>query len=365
MTAESTSLADELALQERLLPGVSRTFALTIPELPGQLRTAVTNAYLLCRIADTIEDDASLEPAQKQAFHDAFVAVIEGDRPPAELVRELVPLLDGSTPPEEVELVRELPAIVRVTESLPELSRRAVRRCLRIMCSGMPGFQRQASPRGLPSLEDLERYCYYVAGVVGEMLTDLFCEHNREASRRRPELMRLAVAFGQGLQMTNILKDFWEDRKRCACWLPRAVFEEAGMDLADADAPHHRQRFSQAMGRLVGIAHACLRDAVAYVCLIPRSETGIRRFCLWAIGLAVLTLRNVRSRPHYRSGADVKVSRFWLRTTIATANAVAGSNAGVNAAFSLATAGLPLEPDYPARRNARIAAEAAAGAAEG
>jgi farnesyl-diphosphate farnesyltransferase len=44
-------------LQDQLLPGVSRTFALTIPQLPDALRPVVTNAYLLCRTADTIEDE--------------------------------------------------------------------------------------------------------------------------------------------------------------------------------------------------------------------------------------------------------------------------------------------------------------------
>ena len=46
--------------QERILPHVSRTFALTIPQLPAAVRAAVTNAYLLCRIADTIEDEPAL-----------------------------------------------------------------------------------------------------------------------------------------------------------------------------------------------------------------------------------------------------------------------------------------------------------------
>jgi len=41
--------------QERILRGVSRSFALTIPQLPEGVRVVVTNAYLLCRIADTIE----------------------------------------------------------------------------------------------------------------------------------------------------------------------------------------------------------------------------------------------------------------------------------------------------------------------
>ena len=58
------SVSDE-AYQDRILPHVSRTFALTIPQLPPGLRLGVTNAYLLCRIADTIEDQTNSSAAQR------------------------------------------------------------------------------------------------------------------------------------------------------------------------------------------------------------------------------------------------------------------------------------------------------------
>ena len=48
------SVSSDEVYQDQILPHVSRTFALTIPQLPLGLRTAVTSAYLLCRIADTI-----------------------------------------------------------------------------------------------------------------------------------------------------------------------------------------------------------------------------------------------------------------------------------------------------------------------
>ena len=56
------------ALQKRAsLPGasvVSRTFALTIRVLPGPLRDPVTVAYLLCRLADLLEDAIALRPGR-------------------------------------------------------------------------------------------------------------------------------------------------------------------------------------------------------------------------------------------------------------------------------------------------------------
>ena len=84
----------------------------------------------------------------------------------------------------------------------------------------MAEFQRHATAAGLNDLPHLDRYCYHVAGVVGEMLTELFCDYSAKINERRNELLPLAVSFGQGLQMTNILKDVWDDRQRGACWLP-------------------------------------------------------------------------------------------------------------------------------------------------
>ena len=64
------------------------------------------------------------------------------------------------------------------------------------------------------------------------MLTDLFCDYSPDIARHRPALSALAASFAQGLQMTNILKDVWEDRSRGACWLPQDVFTRHGIDLA-------------------------------------------------------------------------------------------------------------------------------------
>src|SRR5215472_17511271 len=91
-----SGLSDE-AYQDHILPGVSRTFALTIPELPPALRTAVTNAYLLCRIADTIEDEPALSPAASLHFLQRFVAVLYGREPASALAKDLVPQLSRET----------------------------------------------------------------------------------------------------------------------------------------------------------------------------------------------------------------------------------------------------------------------------
>ncbi len=335
-------LSKELAVQERLLPEVSRTFALTIPQLPGDLRIVVTNAYLLCRLADTIEDDPELAANTKQAFHQRFIAVVKNEVAAEPLIAELNQALAASTPPLERELVKEMAAVVKITHHMPDLERQALARCVEIMCTGMPEFQRQPSIGGLRDQEEMDRYCYVVAGVVGEMLTELFCASSAQIASRRDGLMSRAISFGQGLQMTNILKDFWEDRRRGACWLPSDAFKAAGLDLQTTDDDENFQtKFHAGLNGLIAIAHQHLRDALDYILLLPKDAIGIRRFCLWAVGLAILTLRNIQQHPHYRSGQEVKVSRRALRTTIGACNLFTRNNAMLNMIFKIAAAGLP------------------------
>jgi len=344
----------DAAYQERILPHVSRTFALTIPQLPPALRTAVTNAYLLCRIADTIEDEPALSADASLQLLQRFVAVTHGREDPARLARELVPQLSDRTLASERDLVLHMDRVIRVTAGLAEHQRSAIRRCVEVMCTGMHQFQRTASLRGLARLVDLDEYCYYVAGVVGQMLTELFCGYSPRIMRQRLAMHDLALSFAQGLQMTNILKDVWEDRSRGACWLPRDVFARHGIDLAQLQLAPADERFTAAMHELVGVAHAHLRDALAYTLLIPGEEAGIRRFCLWAIGLAVLTLRKIERTPGFTTGGQVKVTRRAVALTRTLTSLAVRQDWMLRQLFDRAAHGLPLATlsgvRHPARR---------------
>src|ERR1700686_5341074 len=309
------SVSSDEVYQDHILPHVSRTFALTIPQLPLSLRTGVTCAYLLCRIADTIEDEPALSPPETLAFLQRFSALLAGRGDPGRLAREIEQRLSDRTLATERDLISNMERVLGVMARLNEPQRAAIQRCVELMCYGMPRFQFNASLKGLARSSDLDDYCYYVAGVVGEMLTELFCDYSPEIARHRPALSAISASFAQGLQMTNILKDVWEDRSRGACWLPQEVFHRHGIDLAHLSPEHYDARFGTSIRELIGVAHAHLRNALAFTLLIPSKETGIRRFCLWAIGLAVLTLQKIGRNPRFTSGAQVKVSRSAVTMT--------------------------------------------------
>ena len=345
----------DISYQERILPHVSRTFALTIPQLPARLRTAVSNAYLLCRIADTVEDEPALSAAETRVFLQRFTAVVLGTEDAAPLARELAGRLSDRTLPAERELVGNMEKVIRVTADLAE--RAAIQRCIELMCDGMHRFRLTATLSGLAHSRDLDSYCYYVAGVVGEMLTELFCWYSPAVATERAALHELSASFAQGLQMTNILKDFWEDRSRGACWVPQDVFARHGVELAQLSPERSDVRFHAGVLELVGVAHGHLHNALAYALLIPAEESGIRRFCLWAIGLAVLTLRKIAANPQFISGRQVKVSHSAVFATRMSTDLMVRNDRMLRYLFERAAHGLPLtSPLAVGRAAARAAA---------
>ena len=356
-------VSDE-AYQDAILPHVSRTFALTIPQLPPALRTAVTSAYLLCRIADTIEDEPAIAAEDTYRFLQRFTRVVQGREDAGRFAREVLPRLSARSLPAERELLGNTPRVMRVVERFEPRQRAAIRRCIAVMGHGMHQFQRTASLRGLARTTDLDAYCYYVAGIVGETLTELFCGYSPQIERHYAELYALAPSFGQGLQMTNILKDVWEDRARGACWLPQELFSRHGVDLATLAPERSDARFQAGMIELIGIAHRHLRNALTFTLLIPGEEAGIRRFCLWAIGLAALTLRKIQDNPAFTAGRQVKVSRSAVAMTQTLTNLSVRNDAMLRRLFERAARGLPLAAGEVPLRPAGVPSGASAEADE-
>ena len=309
-------MSDE-AFQSSLLARVSRTFALTIPQLPGSLHPVVANAYLLCRIVDTIEDEIALDSEQKREYCQKFIDIMRDRGNAKKFSRSLAPLLSNQTIPAEHELIRHIPRVVAITHQFEPAQYEALSCCVQIMASGMPRFQSQNLKHGLATMDDMSCYCYFVAGCVGEMLTKLFCHYSTEIATHQDHLKDLGVSFGQGLQMTNILKDIWDDYERGVCWLPQEVFAPSGYDLKNLVPEHHSEKFKEGLENLISIAYGHLQNAMTYTLMMPKRETGIRNFCFWAIGMAVLTLRKIKKNPYFSKSVQVKISRTSVKTTVA------------------------------------------------
>src|SRR5271165_6787030 len=329
------------------LPEVSRTFALNIPLLPAPLDLAVTVAYLLCRIADTLEDESLASAADRRPLMGEFarLCTLPSDWPSAaeRFARTAVVALRPGAPAGEVRLVRGTPRVLETVAELPSWVRPPIARCVREMTAGMAQMLEgvEKEPLGLKDLDETLTYCYYVAGTVGEMLTELFAGYSPSVALVRDALEPRAAAFGRALQLTNILKDIREDRERGSCWLPRTLMERHGLTVDTLLLHDHRAAALELLDEMLAVAHREAEASLEYTLLLPREETGIRLFCLWPLFLAVLTLRALRGNPEVFSGPPVKISRAAVKRVMVLTRALVDKDWALRMAFRRYTTGLP------------------------
>lgn len=310
-----------VAFCREVLPEVSRTFALNIPVLPAPLDEVVTVAYLLCRIADTVEDESSGSPADRRALLADFAALADLREDQTDGLEErarrfadrAVRGLRPGAPTSELKLLEQTPLVLRALAELPSSTWPHIARCVREMTEGMAEMAVERGegrrPTGLPDTEATLRYCYYVAGTVGVMLTGLFADFSPKVAARREALDARAAAFGRALQLTNILKDVREDLLRGDCWLPRTVLARHGLTAQTLLEPARRAQAVAALDELVALALRETRPALEYSLALPAELPGLRLFCLWPLFFAVLTLATLRGNPAVFEPAPVKISR--------------------------------------------------------
>lgn len=267
------------------LEQTSRTFALSIPLLPEDLRRPVTVAYLLFRIADTIEDElegpAELRAAALRLVAERFeadpgsLAEALGERSRTTLASEVAH--DGYA-----DLIEAAPDVLKAFLNLPQDERAIIARHLARTARGMADFLGRDLSGG--SASDLRAYCYAVAGIVGEMLTELFALRDAGAARVSSDLTRDAAAFGEGLQLVNIVRDASDDLHAGRCYLPRSL----------------------GRAELMAMARAGFEGAERYAAALERAgaAAGIVAFNALNAVLAVRTLRLVEAE-----GPGAKLSR--------------------------------------------------------
>jgi farnesyl-diphosphate farnesyltransferase len=327
----------DLRVCYELLPRVSRTFALNIRILPGELRPAVTVAYLLFRYADTIEDAPALAPEDRGELFEAFLDRLDGGGP-LELPRVPALQLREAVTAAERDLILQGERVFATFESLPPRPREIIASHVAETARGMERVCRENTRQGLLHLETwraLEEYCYYVAGTIGIMLTRLFAAHSPHldgTAQRR--LTALGTSFGRGLQLTNILKGIAADRREGRIYLPAEAMHRHGVSARDLLAPAARRSVLAVVDEILPRALQDLEDALRYTILLPRREPRLRIFCLWPLFTAVRTLAVVaRGDGLDDPAAPPKVARPVLYREMALSVANVFSNGSLRRRF--------------------------------
>ncbi|WP_121822691.1 phytoene/squalene synthase family protein [Halostella salina] len=280
--------------------GVSRTFAITIDALREPMSSRICVGYLLCRIADTVEDAGHVPAEEKADLLRRYDRVLAPSDPTTvESFRSAVEPWIPEERTNDWDVVASVPRVTSTYASLPEGTRTALRGPVRELVSGMATFvERHADTGGLriETVEELEEYCWYAAGTVGDLITNLLVE-NAEAERATT-LEENARSFALLLQLVNVAKDVSVDYdEENNVYLPATWLDEAGIDADEVADPARADDVARVVERVTEHAAGYLDDAQAYLEALP--ETDGNTLSAWAIPylLAVATIRELRDRP--------------------------------------------------------------------
>lgn len=188
-----------------ILKMTSRTFYIPISRLKLGLKDAVASAYLCMRAIDEIEDHEELTDDLKAKLlhevHDAFLStdVINKVQNVLSPYREVLP---------EVTMRLDEWALL-CPPTVNEIVYRNTAKMAKQMAEWvLVGWS-------IRTEQDLDSYTYSVAGMVGEMLSDIWLWNDGTRTDREK-----AVAFGRGLQAVNILRNRAEDLERGVDFYP-------------------------------------------------------------------------------------------------------------------------------------------------
>jgi len=323
---------DDWTYCQQTLLKVSRTFALNIKVLRGELHRSILIAYLFCRTVDTIEDATRLDPKIKIRQLFEFSRLIENQEYRKNHIDKWIKdciIVDGS--PNDLDLLKNIKRVFNIFDSLKENHQKQIIPSVSKMAKGMAHFQSrfqfgQITP--LENEEDLEEYCYFVAGVVGEMLCNLFLQKLTFLSKSARKTMKEnAVSFGLGLQMTNISKDVMADLERGWSYIPKSLITSNGLTVEEFHLGKSIEKNLKILENLLCKTNGHLQDALKFTLALPRTELSLRLFCIWPLWMAMKTVAALHNNPTLlSSSAPVKITRSQVKKILLTTPLIAWSD---------------------------------------
>jgi farnesyl-diphosphate farnesyltransferase len=295
--------ADDLAFCDDILVKVSRSFAAVIRQLPSTLLVDILVFYLALRALDTIEDDMHSFPSQEvkikhlMSFHKTALADPNWT-------------MDGVGEGDEMTLLQNFDKAHRVYAKLNPQSRRVIADISQRMATGMAEFVGKDLGQGTTDVNQYNRYCHFVAGLVGEGLSRLFAASGLEKPSFASELF-LSDQMGLFLQKTNIIRDYLEDYVDHRAFWPQTIWKkyaktgELGYFTKQED-PEVRTKSLECLNDLVTDALELVPDCLAYLSKLQCAE--IFRFCAIPQVMAIATLDKCYSNPDVFTGV-VKIRK--------------------------------------------------------
>jgi phytoene synthase len=266
---------DEYCQQKAAASGSSFYYAVRF--LPPERRCAITALYAFCREVDDVVDECSeISLARgKLAWWREEVANLLAGQPRHPVSHALAP------------------AVARhgVTgEQLGEI---------------IHGVELDLTRKRHADFASLERYCYYVAGVVGMLAAGIL-------GYRDPRTLEYARTLGTALQLTNIIRDVGEDARKDRIYLPQDEMQRFGVSTPDLLERRMTEQFGRLMAFQAARARRYYRNALE---LLPPADRRAQRPGL-AMAAIYRTLLDEIERDGFRVLSErtslTPLRKFWL-----------------------------------------------------
>ncbi|VEU34553.1 unnamed protein product [Pseudo-nitzschia multistriata] len=277
--------ADDLAFCDEILVKVSRSFAAVIRQLPATMLVDILIFYLVLRALDTVEDDMTSFPSNDVKikhllnFHKTALA-------------DPTWTMDGVGEADEKRLLQQFDKCHRVFAKLSDKSRRVIVDITQRMATGMAEFVGKDLGQGTTDIDQYNRYCHFVAGLVGEGLSRLFAASGLEKASFASEVF-LSDQMGLFLQKTNIIRDYLEDYVDGRAFWPQSIWKKHSKTgelgyFTEQNDPEVRMRSLECLNELVTDALELAPDCLLYLSKLECAE--IFRFCAIPQVMAIATL---------------------------------------------------------------------------
>ena len=273
----------DLNFYQRHLDDVSRSFAYCIKRLDSPLRDWVSLMYLVCRILDTGEDVPWESIDKREIYFSKIREALQGAKNSFQ-----VPINDSQFLSEvdshEKKLIDESEILFHDFHKLDAEIKEIVLDLVLSMSHGMEYFLNKQNGEGTLRISnefELNQYCFYVAGVVGEALTRLLAKINKVEVREQS--LKQSYHFGLFLQKINILKDQIKDKKQGRDFIVNRQAVRASLRV-----------------------HA--EQCMAYIQSLDDKNLDFKVFCAWSFFLGLASLPYIDKS--YEKGKDFKIPRL-------------------------------------------------------
>ncbi|MGD0799252.1 MAG: phytoene/squalene synthase family protein [Acidobacteriaceae bacterium] len=215
--AEAYRLCRELARRE------AKNFYWAFRVLPRHKSDAMCAVYAFMRRADDISDDESKSLDSRRAEMSAWLQSWRNSRTPAPTPTPTSPTTTPPTPDNPIFLAL---ADTQRRFSIPDALLEELVAGTAMDLEPRPNPSDQNEPQTYPTFDDLYRYCYLVASVVGLVSIRIF-------GYTDPRAEALAEETGIAFQLTNILRDVKEDAERNRIYIPLDLMDEFGESIPE------------------------------------------------------------------------------------------------------------------------------------